>query len=110
MTLRTKSTGLRQKKCREVGAVNRVTDQGSGSCGVSTGKPLCCAWHGKCHMSQYTCIHQHELAIVQRFQCALDLQSFSSIVGTLGCVDVSDHPNCSVMPGLYSGGDPSATL
>jgi hypothetical protein len=41
-TLRTKSTGLRQKKSGEIGAVGRVTGQRSGSSDMSTGKPLLC--------------------------------------------------------------------
>ncbi len=41
-SLRTKSTGLRQKKSGEIGAVGRVTGQRSGSSDMSTGKPLLC--------------------------------------------------------------------
>lgn len=41
-TLRTKSTGLRQKKSGEIGAVGRVTGQRTGSSDMSTGKPLLC--------------------------------------------------------------------
>jgi len=41
-TLRTKSTGLRQKKSGDIGAVTRVTGQRTGSFELSTGKPLLC--------------------------------------------------------------------
>ena len=39
-TLRTKSTSLRQKKSRNIGAVSRVTGLRTGSSDVFTGKPL----------------------------------------------------------------------
>ena len=41
-TLRTKSTGLRQSKNRDIGAVGGSTGQRSGSSEMSTGKPLLC--------------------------------------------------------------------
>ena len=41
-TLRTKSTGLRQKKSGGIAAVGGITGQRSGSSEMSTGKPLLC--------------------------------------------------------------------
>jgi len=51
--LRTKSTGLRQKKSRDMGAVSRVTGQEAAAV-MCPQASLCCAWHGKCYMIQYT--------------------------------------------------------
>ena len=52
-TLRTKSTGLRQKKSGDVGAMGRVTGQRTGSSDVSTGKPLLCLLWQAPHDSSY---------------------------------------------------------
>ncbi len=66
---------------------------------MSTGKPLLrLAWqvlHDTIHF-------QHELAIVQQFQSALDLNSSSSVMAALGGADASNPPTCGVMPRLSS--------
>lgn len=59
---------------------------------------LCCAWHGKCHMIHYT--FSMSWISTQHFQCALHLESCSSVMATLGCAGVSDHPICGVMSRL----------
>lgn len=59
-TLRTKSTGLRQKKCGAIGAVRRVTGQRTGSSDMSTGKPLLCLLWQIPHDTSY---FQSELSI-----------------------------------------------
>ncbi len=59
-TLRTKSTGLRQKKSGEIDAVGRVTGQRTGSSDMSTGKPLLCLLWQVPHDTSYA---QSELSI-----------------------------------------------